>query len=211
MPHSLITFHFSALKAGQIIKQFCVVRGVSKASLAAKTGVSYDTVDNFFQGKVKEVQFERIFKYCVVLGIPIELFMLQLLEGEDIDFADDVLLFNPTEDASSAAELSSDAVSDAVPDTVSAVASAVTQAAKSVPDMHAEYVPSYPVQGDLPDVLARTERHYADRLADMVEARRLLIEQHDKEVAVLCQQLDRQDQLIRALLPIGTLKGGFSL
>lgn len=200
MSHSLVTFHFSALKAGQIIKQYCKIRGISKAALAAKTGISYDTVDNFFQGKVKEVQFERIFKYCVVIGIPIELFMLQMLDGEDIDFSDDVKLYNNSEDATSAAELPAGALSDAVPDTVAAVASAVMQVTESVSVPHVDDGGAYSMREDLHETLARTERHYNEHIADMAESRRLLIEQHDKEVAVLCQQLERQDQMIRTLL-----------
>ena len=205
MDQSLITFHFNALKAGQIIKQFCEVRGISKASLAAKTGVSYDTVDNFFRGMVKEVQFERIFKYCVVLGVPLELFTLQWLEGEHIDFADEVLLYNPDSKASTAAELPPGTVADSVPDTVAAVADAVTHIAQTIPHIHDDSIRSDPA-----NLLAVTERNCADRLSDMAASRQLLIEQHDKAIAVLCQQLERQDQLIRMLCTTNAPKGGGS-
>lgn len=98
MAYSLASFHFNPIKFGQICKQYAKDRGISQASMAANTGLSYDTVVNIYQGKVQKIPFEYVFKMCVVLAIPIEVVMMIMLKDEEIDFLDQVMLYNTVED-----------------------------------------------------------------------------------------------------------------
>lgn len=170
MAHSLESFHFNARKAGQIFRQLCKERGVSQASLAAQSGTSYDTVGNVFAGKVQDIPFERVFKFCCVLGIPIESYMMLMLTDEDIDFADRVLLYNSHEDEIiPASDIDPAQATAPVPDTVVAVA----EAAASAEPPHADAVPSVvsPCTGysrdDVSLLLDRIERQHLRHTEDL--------------------------------------------
>ena len=124
MTYDLVHFHFNPIKTGQIIKQLCIDRGMSMASLAKKTGITYDTMDNIFRGRIQDMKFEALFKICCMLGLPIEVLMLLMLKDEDIDFMDHVLLYNNKEDeAFPVTDI--DSVPSSVPNAVLAAAEAV--------------------------------------------------------------------------------------
>lgn len=127
MSASLNEFHFNPVKLGQILKQLCKDKGISIAYLHKKTEITRDTIENIMRGAVRDVKFEQIFKFCVVLGIPVEALLLLMLKDEDIDFIDQVLLYDNKEDeAIPASDL--DSVPGFVPDTVVAAAEAVAAA-----------------------------------------------------------------------------------
>lgn len=131
MSYSLVSFHFNPFKLGQVCKQYAKDRGISQAVMAARTGLSYDTVGNIYAGKVQKIPFEYVFKICVVLGIPVEVVMMLMLKDEDIDFADQVMLYNTVEDKTvpvpdAVPDLIPGPVPDSVADTAIAVAASVT-------------------------------------------------------------------------------------
>ena len=124
MACDLVHFHFNPVKTGQIIKQLFLDRGMSMSALAKKTGITYDTLDNVIRGRVQDIKFECLFKICCVLGTPIEVLMLLMMKDEDVDFADQILLYdNRQDEAIPATDI--DSVPSSVPDTVIAVAEAV--------------------------------------------------------------------------------------
>lgn len=98
MPQSLEMFHFNPVKFGLIAKQSAKEKGISQASMAARTGLSYDTVGNIYTGKIQKFAFEHVFKICVVLGMSLEVMELLLLKDEEIDFMDGVLLYDTAAD-----------------------------------------------------------------------------------------------------------------
>jgi transcriptional regulator with XRE-family HTH domain len=127
MSASLNEFHFNPVKLGQILKQLCKDKGISIAYLHKRTDITRDTIENIMRGAVRDVKFEQIFKFCVVLGIPVEALLLLMLKDEDIDFIDQVLLYDNKEDeAIPASDI--DSVPGFVPDTVVAAAEAVAAA-----------------------------------------------------------------------------------
>lgn len=159
MTYDLVHFHFNPIKTGQIIKQLCNDRGMSMSSLAKKTGITYDTMDNIFRGRVQDVKFEVLFKICCTLGLPIEVLMLLMLKDEDIDFMDHVLLYDNKEDeAIPVTDI--DSVPSSVPDTVIAAAEAVA-ATESNPD-------SVRKPSENPDHIAYLHQHI-DHLTRLLE------------------------------------------
>lgn len=158
MTYDLIHFHFNPVKTGQIIKQLCNDRGMSMASLAKKTGITYDTMDNIFRGRV-DVKFEQLFKVCCVLGLPIEALLLTMLKDEDVDFRDQILLYDNREDEAIPAT-NLDVVPSVVPDTVIAAAEAVA-AAEVLPEPARK-------PAENPDNVVQLHRHI-EKLMDLLE------------------------------------------
>lgn len=194
MLETLESFHFNARKSGQIFKQLCKERGVSQAALAAQTGVSYDTVGNVLAGKIQDIQFERVFKFCAVLGVPIEVYMLLMLKDEEIDFRDQVLLYNPAKDESTP-------VSDVPDKTPSPVTEAVAAAAQAatVPQEMQEIVPegrNMYTRDDLVALLNRMERQHAQHIAHLQEQfaqeRAAAREYHDRTHALLAHVIGKE-------------------
>lgn len=174
MPQSLVSYHFNSYKTGQIIKQYAKDRGVSQASMAAKTGLSFDTVGNIYAGKVQKIPFEYLFKFCVVLAIPIEVFMMLMLKDEDIDFEDQVLLYNTIEDkpvpvADAVPSLIAGAVPDAVVDTAVAVAAAAP-ALEAVVAATADSSHTYFTADDVNDAVDKVRKSYEAHISDLKEA-----------------------------------------
>lgn len=135
MSATLKEFHFNPVKFGQILKQLCKDKGISIAYLSKSTDITRDTIENLMRGAVRDVKFEQIFKFCVVLGLPIEVLMLLMLKDEDIDFFGQVLLYDNKEDeAIPASDL--DSVPSSVPDTVLAAAEAVAAAGPPTQPVH---------------------------------------------------------------------------
>ena len=132
MPQNLVQFHFNPSKLGQILLQFSLQYNVSKSALSKKTGISRDTITNIFSGDTQEVSFEKLFKICCVLGVPMVVIEKLMVKDEDIDFADKIVMYDTASgDILPATEVSLDKMP--VPDTVIAAAEAVA-AADNPPD-----------------------------------------------------------------------------
>lgn len=171
MSYSLVSFHFNPFKLGQVCKQYAKDRGISQAAMAARTGLSYDTVGNIYAGKVQKIPFEYVFKICVVLGIPVEVVMMLMLKDEDIDFADQVLLYNTVEDKTvpvpdAVPDLIAGPVPDSVADTAIAVAASVTplEPAASVDPLRSCYTPD-----DVHTIIERINAAHAAHVQDLKE------------------------------------------
>lgn len=204
MSTSLADYHSNPVKYGAILKQYAKEGSFSQASHARHIGSTYDTVGNNYAGKVHNFSFDFVLKSCILFGVPLDVFALLLLQDEDIDFRDQLLALcsrpHGGAEVTPVTDISAAVVEAVVPDTVAAVASAIA----AVPD--AEVAPA-PATGSVPSpqdcasaVLARADQDHADIVAHLAESRRLIIEQHDKEVAVLRAEIERQDALIRTLL-----------
>lgn len=179
MSHSLVTFHFNPQKAAQIFKQLKKERGISDTVLAARTGLSYDTVTNCLKGR-SDLSFERVFKFCVVLGLPIESFMRLMLKDEDIDFADDVLLYNISNgEQLPISDENVDDVPHAVPESVADAASAAAALPIVTPVQAGVYT-----KEELALLLDRQER------------------QHHEHAQDLRAQLEQQAETIRLLISL---------
>ena len=124
MPQNLVQFHFNPVKLGQILLQFSLQYNVSKSALSKKTGISRDTITNIFSGDTQEVSFEKLFKICCVLGVPMVVIEKLMVQDEDIDFADKIVMYDTASgDVLPATEI--DIKEMQVPETVVAVAEAV--------------------------------------------------------------------------------------
>lgn len=159
MSYSLRDFHFSPVKLGQILKQLRLDKDISVSYISKHTGITRDTLDNILSGDVRDVKFEQIFKLCCVLEIPIEVLLLLMLKDEDIDFVDQVLLYDNKEDeAIPATDINT--VPSSIPNTVVAAAEAVA-AADNPPD---------PVRtsAENPDNVAQLHKHIA-KLMELLE------------------------------------------
>ena len=159
MSQDLVQFHFNPVKLGQILKQFCVQYGVSKTTLQKKTGISRDTISNIFSGDTQEVSFEKLFKLCCVLGVPMVVIEKLMVQDEDIDFADKIVMYDTASgDVLPATEV--DIEKMPVPETVLVAAEAVA-AADNPPD---------PVRkaAESPDHIAYLQQHI-DHLTRLLE------------------------------------------
>ena len=152
-------FHFNPVKLGQILMQFCAQYGISKTYLHKKTGISRDTISNIFCAETQEISFEKLFKICCVLGVPMVVIEKLMVQDEDIDFADKIVMYDTASgDVLPATEV--DIEKMPVPDTVIAAAEAVA-AADNPPD---------PVRrsAESPDYVAYLHQHI-DHLTRLLE------------------------------------------
>ena len=159
MACSLDKFHFNSVKLGQILRQFAEQSGVGKGSLSRMTGISRDTITNIYSGDTQEVSFEKVFKICVALGIPMIAIEKLVVMDEDIDFADKIVMYDTASgDVLPATEV--DIEKMPVPETVLAAAEAVA-AADNPPD---------PVRkaAESPDHIAYLQQHI-DHLTRLLE------------------------------------------
>lgn len=122
MVDSLQSYHFSSIKFGEIVKQYAKERGMSKAGLAGKVGVSYDTMDNIYRGAVQKIPFELVFKISCALGVPMEVIELLWIKDDDINFRDMILHYDAHQDKT---VLIPDEVPSFVPNAVADTAAAV--------------------------------------------------------------------------------------
>ena len=159
MSYSLRDFHFSPVKLGQILKQLRLDKDISVSYISKHTGITRDTLDNILSGDVRDVKFEQIFKLCCVLEIPIEVLLLLMLKAEDIDFVDQLMLYdNQEHEAIPATDINP--VPRSIQNTVVAAAEAVA-AADNPPD---------PVRtsAENPDNVAQLHKHIA-KLMELLE------------------------------------------
>lgn len=124
MACSLDKFHFNSVKIGQILERFAKERGFGKGTLSRMIGVSRDTLTNIFSGDTQEVSFEKVFKICVALGVPMIAIEKLAVLDEDTDFAARIVMYDTASgDVLPATEI--DIKEMQVPETVVAVAEAV--------------------------------------------------------------------------------------
>lgn len=127
MPYTLRDFHFNPIKLGQIIKQFCAEKDVRPSYVCKQTGITRDTFDNILRGSVHDIKFEQLFKICCVLEIPVAVIEMLMIRDEDIDFADQVVMYDAANnDVLPVSDVDAEQVP--VPTTVVAVAEAVAAA-----------------------------------------------------------------------------------
>lgn len=185
MPKSLKDFHFSAEKAARILRQYIEERDSSPLKLSNRTGISYDTVGNILSGKVRDIKFEQLFKICVFLAVPIEVFVRLMIDDEDIDFADEVLFYSPLHDEvlpASQVSLSED--ERIVPESV---AEAALPAATPTE-------PHYPVSTPDADLYSRDE---------LTAVLNRISHCHEQHMADMRTQAERQHDLICKLIEKG--------
>lgn len=126
MAHTLVSFTLNTAKAGKIIRQMKEEHGYTNDDIDELTGISSDTVKKLIGGKAS-LTLERAFKLCVLFKIPLESLVALLLEGESIDFADQILTYDPTKsEAMPITDESVTLIADTIPE-------AVVEAALSVP------------------------------------------------------------------------------
>lgn len=90
MKKSLVSFSFDKAKAGRILKKYIEDSPYSQRQVAPLIGTTDDMLSNVVRGQNKEISFERVFKICTITGHSICEFQREMLDGEDIDFADQV-------------------------------------------------------------------------------------------------------------------------
>lgn len=212
MAQTLVQFHFNPIKFGQIVKATAKEKGISQSSLSSNTGLSYDTVGNIYGGKVQKVPFEYVFKICVVLGVPIEVVMMLMLKDEDINFLDDVLLYDTQDDTTvSMPETVPTLVAGPVSDTVAnaAIAATITVPAQADPQA------SYYTLDDLNRAVDQANAKHEAIIAHLKESRAHLIQQHDRHIADLKAQqeaerttAERYQRLLHRLIDSITGKQG---
>lgn len=181
MPATLAEYHPSNDKIANILQQYRKERGISKVALGEKIGVSYDTVVNILSGKV-QLKLETAIKLCVALAIPIGLLTQLILQNEDIDFADDVLLYDPVRDEVMSAVEHDVTASDIVPDSVAAAA--------------ADTTPPDPAPTVLPAAQA-FDGYTREELTAVLDR---VCACHEQHVADMRANADRQQEIIRALI-----------
>lgn len=161
MAESLQSYHFSSIKFGEITKQYAKERGISKAALAGRVGVSYDTMDNIYRGAVQKIPFELVFKISCALGVPMEVIELLWIKDDDITFRDMILHYDANHDKT---VLIPDEVPSFVPDAVADTAAAV--AALDTPLAASD---ALHVQEGMPVSAERLSAVYAAYVADLKE------------------------------------------
>lgn len=166
MACTLDKFHFNSVKIGQILDRFAKERGVGKGTLSRMIGVSRDTLTNIFSGDTQEVSFEKVFKICVALGIPMIAIEKLAVLDEDTDFVDRIVMYDTASgDVLPATEV--DIKEMPVPETVVAVAEAVAAVENPPPTPHTHTTEEY---------IAFLQSHI-DRLTALLE---ISMRGHDK-------------------------------
>ena len=174
MAISLQQYHFNSIKFGEITKQYAKSRGISKATLAGRVGVSYDTMDCVYRGSVQKISFELVFKIACVLAVPLEVIAMLWIKDDDIDFREMILHYDANHDKTVLVPDDMPSfVPDAVADTAAAVAASEPPLAVVEPthqhaeDSRIEAVYSAHV-ADLREQLAH-ERAINDKYQDMMQ------------------------------------------
>lgn len=87
---SLQAYQIDQSKSAAIFKRWARDAGMSYNRVASETGYSYDTVNNIMAGRISDIGLERVLKIAVCTGHTVGEFLLEVLDGEDIDFADKI-------------------------------------------------------------------------------------------------------------------------
>lgn len=87
---SLQAYQIDPSKSAAIFKQWARDAGMSYNRVASETGYSYDTINNIMAGRISDIGLERVLKIAVCTGHTVGEFLLEVMDGEDIDFADKI-------------------------------------------------------------------------------------------------------------------------
>lgn len=87
---SLQAYQIDPSKSAAIFKRWARDAGMSYNRVASDTGYSYDTINNIMAGRISDIGLERVLKIAVCTGHTVGEFLLEVLDGEDIDFADKI-------------------------------------------------------------------------------------------------------------------------
>lgn len=181
MAISLQQYHFNSIKFGEITKQYAKSRGISKAALAGRVGVSYDTMDCVYRGSVQKISFELVFKIACVLAVPMEVIAMLWIKDDDIDFREMILHYDANHDKT---VLVPNDMPSFVPDAVADTAAAV--AASEPPLAVIETTQQHHAETD------RLEAVYAAHVAD-------LREQLAHERAITAKYQDMMQELVLSM------------
>ena len=87
---SLQAYQIDPSKSAAIFKRWARDAGMSYNRVASETGYSYDTINNIMAGRISDIGLERVLKIAVCTGHTVGEFLLEVMDGEDIDFADKI-------------------------------------------------------------------------------------------------------------------------
>lgn len=87
---SLQSYQIDPSKSAAIFKRWAKDAGMSYQRIASETGYSYDTINNIMAGRISDIGLERVLKIAVCTGHTVGEFLLEVMDGEDIDFADKI-------------------------------------------------------------------------------------------------------------------------
>lgn len=87
---SLQAYQIDPSKSAAIFKRWARDAGMSYNRVASETGYSYDTINNIMAGRISDIGLERVLKIAVCTGHTVGEFLLDVMDGEDIDFADKI-------------------------------------------------------------------------------------------------------------------------
>lgn len=93
--YTLATFHFDKSKSACILKSWVKDSNLSYRQLDELTQIPYDTITNYMTGRVQDLKLEIIFKICVATGHSICEFISLMLDGIEINFADQLITEPP--------------------------------------------------------------------------------------------------------------------
>lgn len=220
MPHTIKTlaaFHFDPKKSGQIFKDAAKEKGLSHQKVADLTGITYDTVSNSFGGKINELSFERVFKFCAAFGIPVDAYIMMMLQDENIDFSERVLFFDSIrEQAVSYAQVSPEPTPgthaqdvDRSPmlfpldDHVHFSRENHEQLLDRFKAIHTRYADQMQAYYEseitrLDKIRSDMKSQYEGQIAQMKESRAMMKEQYDSQIATMTAQHDREREALVA-------------
>lgn len=87
---SLQAYQIDPSKSAAIFKRWARDAGMSYNRVASETGYSYDTINNIMAGRISDIGLERVLKIAVCTGHTVGEFLLDVMDGEDIDFAEKI-------------------------------------------------------------------------------------------------------------------------
>ena len=87
---SLQAYQIDPSKSAAIFKRWARDAGMSYNRVAAEPRCSYGTINNIMAGRISDIGLERVLKIAVCTGHTVGEFLLEVLDGEDIDFADKI-------------------------------------------------------------------------------------------------------------------------
>lgn len=87
---TLAEFHFDKERSGEILRRWADDSGLTRQELADRVGMSVHTLNNSLYGKVQDLSVDRTFKIAVATGHSVCEYIRLMLEGESIDFADQI-------------------------------------------------------------------------------------------------------------------------
>lgn len=183
MQKSLTSFSFDKVKAGQILRRYLDNADISQRQAAPLLGMTDDMLSNVLRGQNKEISFERVFKICILSGHSMCEFLTDMMDGEDVDFADRIHAFcaNPADSAA--------------PSVIHGVAVRKTEVIAQKTEIIEEAAnPLFKSLG--PDVLAflRADRQEQSERTNLIHDTytRMLVEQYEQRITAMQAEEERR-------------------